>query len=330
MAKNKYQLVILDIGHGNCAVFTDSKGVVIIDAGPRSGLFEYLSEQQITKIDLVLISHADDDHIAGLIALLASNQVQIDCVRLNSDGKKNSKVWDELAYELSLQSHTKKLDFQPALTINDTGRFDRNEIKIEIVAPTSYLATKSVGSTDRKGRRIDTNSISAVIRLSQNGTPIALFPGDLDEVGLDNLIEHQGNVSAPILVFPHHGGKAGQNTNMVEFTRKACEVFEPETVIFSIGRGKHKTPQPEVVKTIRQCIPNVKIICTQLSEHCATSLPKINPTHLVNVFSGGCEKHKCCAGTIIIDLDSNVLFPLYSTHQSFIRENAPTALCQTE
>ena len=68
-------LAILDVGHGNCAVLTDSKGIVVIDTGPGSALLEYLSEKNIKTIDVVLISHADQDHIGGLIQLLFSKSV---------------------------------------------------------------------------------------------------------------------------------------------------------------------------------------------------------------------------------------------------------------
>ncbi len=37
-------LTILDVGHGNSAVLVDSEGVVVIDAGLKSSLLEYLTE----------------------------------------------------------------------------------------------------------------------------------------------------------------------------------------------------------------------------------------------------------------------------------------------
>ncbi|MFH2201677.1 MAG: MBL fold metallo-hydrolase, partial [Elusimicrobiota bacterium] len=50
------------MGHGNCAVIVDSGGVVVIDAGPGSGLLEFLTREGITHINTVIISHADTDH----------------------------------------------------------------------------------------------------------------------------------------------------------------------------------------------------------------------------------------------------------------------------
>ena len=76
-------LAVLDVGHGSCAVLLDSDGVVVIDAGPGSTLLEFLLEQGVSHVHVVLISHADEDHIAGLVALVACDDIQIDCVRVS-------------------------------------------------------------------------------------------------------------------------------------------------------------------------------------------------------------------------------------------------------
>ena len=52
MAAPDRSLAILDVGHGNCAVLRDRRGVVVIDAGPGSSLLEFLTEHKITNIDV--------------------------------------------------------------------------------------------------------------------------------------------------------------------------------------------------------------------------------------------------------------------------------------
>ena len=54
-------IAILDVGHGNCAVLEDEEGVVVIDAGPGGSLLQYLEDRRIEVIDLVLLSHADQE-----------------------------------------------------------------------------------------------------------------------------------------------------------------------------------------------------------------------------------------------------------------------------
>ena len=56
-------LTILDVGHGNAAVLADTGGVVVIDCGKGGTLLDYLETVGIKKVDVLLISHADSDHI---------------------------------------------------------------------------------------------------------------------------------------------------------------------------------------------------------------------------------------------------------------------------
>ena len=61
---------------------------MIFDAGSGSTLLEFLDESAITEIDTVIISHADADHLSGLLSLLSAATVQVRHVHLNSDATK--------------------------------------------------------------------------------------------------------------------------------------------------------------------------------------------------------------------------------------------------
>jgi competence protein ComEC len=322
------KLAILDVGHGNCAVLQDSNGVVVIDAGLGNALEIFLREQEILRIDVILISHADQDHLGGLISLLASRAIEIGRVRLNTDSLQGSKIWDDLLYELDQLDQENQLDFQPYLTREERGVYDQGSIEIRILAPSKYVAGKGPGSRDRQGRRIRTNTLSAVIRLSERGEPLALFPGDLDVVGLENLDCSAEELRAPLLVFPHHGGRAGVSA-LDDFVRQLCERVRPKMVVFSIGRGRYGSVLPEVVSAVRKHVEGVWIACTQMSEHCASELPRARPKHLNREFAQGREGSKCCVGTLVIDLDEGKgLLPIYGDHQEFITLAAPSALCR--
>lgn len=322
-------LSILDVGHGNSAVLVDDNGIVVIDAGPGSALLEFLQQEGIHSVDVLLLSHADKDHIEGLVALIASEEFHLGRIRLNTDSGKSSKLWDDLLYALKTNHEAKELDFGVSLTTDDTGKFDQGSVHIEILAPNLYVAGKGPGASDRKGRQLTTNSVSAVIRLVQNGEPIALFTGDLDEVGLDNMMEDKKaeDCKTFIAVFPHHGGKPGPR-NVVEFAKRFCEIAKPRTVVFSIGRGKYDTPRPEIVAAVREALPDTRIVCTQLSNHCSTTLPTVAPEHLTDKFAQGREQKKCCGGTLVIRLAAREdVLPLISSHQEFIKSVASNPLC---
>ena len=127
-------LSILDVGHGNSTVLTDTQGVVVIDAGPGSSLLEFLAQEGIREIEVLLISHADKDHIEGIISVLESNTVQVHAVQLNTDSQKRSKLWDDLTYQLNQEAQIANVHFEVGLTSQDTGRFDRGLVHIEVLA----------------------------------------------------------------------------------------------------------------------------------------------------------------------------------------------------
>jgi len=321
------RLFILDVGHGSSAVLCDTNGVVVIDAGPGTALLEFLRDAGISRIDSLLISHADHDHISGVISLLESGKVPVGRVRLNSDALKGSTLWNDLVFLLDKMHKSRQVDFNVALTTGDTGKYDQGYVHIEILAPSLYLAGRSPGSTDRKGRRITTNSMSVVVRLSRDGAPLVLLPGDIDDAGFHNLLEDGTSPVSSVAVFPHHGGKPG-SSDAAAFAKRFCNAVSPSVIIFSTGRSQHHTPRPDVVSATRKACPDTRIVCTQLSEHCASALPAEEPSHLTKSYSLGRSERKCCAGTItvLLRVPPSVL-PAAKAHESFIRQSAPTALC---
>ncbi len=324
------RFVILDVGHGSAAVIASEDGVIAIDAGPGTGLLEFLLREGIPRVDVVLISHADEDHIRGLIALLAAAIVSVGRVCLNTDSEKESNLWESLLYQIESARASGGLDeFSVGLTPSRSGSFDIGRVSVEIAAPSEYLAARGPGSTDHKERPLTAHSVSAVVRLLVDGRPVLLVPGDLDQVGLDNLAESGVPTDAPIVVFPHHGGKPGR-ADMATFARQLCTLTGASTYVFSIGRGKHRTPQPKIIDAVRRSCVGARIACTQLSQRCAADVPHHGPTHLAHVYASGAATGTCCAGSIVVSLDGDDLdiSPAASAHAAFLTTDVPGALCK--
>ncbi|MYC07803.1 MAG: MBL fold metallo-hydrolase [Chloroflexi bacterium] len=322
-------LTILDVGHGQCVVLQDALGIVIFDAGLGATLLEFLQECAITQIDAVIISHADADHISGLLALLSAATVQVRHVYLNSDATKNSDIWEDLRYAIADATARASISVSVELTTSSTQQFTRGDVQIEILYPQPAVAMAGPGGTDLKGRKLTSNSMSAVSRVSYQSVPRLLLTGDLDAVGLENLLETFPSPRSEVLVFPHHGGLPSR-ANPVEFASLLGQVVQPSLIVFSIGRGKYQTPRPEIVAGIRRVLPGVTIACTQLSAHCSASVPSTDPTHLESIAARGRVSHSCCAGSIRMVLEPSSIRYLNDLqgHQDFIAANAPSALCK--
>ena len=71
----------------------------------------------------------------------------------------------------------------------------------------------------------------------------------------------------------------------------------------------------------------MRIACTQLSGHCANTLPDVELDQLHPAFALGREGRQSCAGTVVVDLDTQEIWPAAEPHLAFVRAAAPTALC---
>ena len=320
------ELVILDVGHGNAAVIHENSTSVLIDAAAGSHVLEYLRRRAITELRLVVLSHSDQDHIAGLIALLGQ-EYESTPFRLNADSEKGSQLWRDLIFSLEDARLAGSLAFDVGLSSGPLPVDRFRACRLEILGPTPLLAAPGAGGKDRQERKITSNSISACIRVLYAEKPVVILTGDMDQIALDELIHASAVLTAPVLVFPHHGGLAGEG-EPVEFTTKLLRSVVPDTVVFSIGRHKHDNPRPEIVSAILAANARVHVACTQLSKRCSDVQMSTQLQHLSTAFSAGASKNLCCAGTIVVDLVRPGIAPeVKAAHVMFVKEFVPTPLC---
>mgnify|MGYP001193224657 CR=1 FL=1 len=322
-------LAILDVGHGNCAVLHGKAGTVVIDAAPGETLLEFLEQRGIVRIAAVLISHADQDHMAGAITLLTQPWITVDAVHLNSEPLREGTLWTAFRVALHDARTRTATNIQVQLTTATSIELPGDDVRLEVLHPTPEVAASGAGGQDLKGRRLTPNSMSAVIRVVHQGRPRALFAGDLDSVGLDNLLDEVATPEAEMLIFPHHGGRPGQGDPRA-FAARFCAAVKPSVVFFSLGRGKHGTPLPQVVEGVRVSVPKSHIACTQLSQRCAATLPSQVPSHLGNRPARGRAANACCIGSVVVGLEraSGGYAPSLKAHRAFVNKSAPTALCE--
>jgi len=324
------RLAILDVGHGNSAVLHDHHGLIVFDTGPGSILNEYLIENQVREIAALLISHSDADHLGGAINLLLSRQFRVNEVHLNPDSRNGGSTFEMFRRAIRDARENRGTRIVPQLTTTLSGTFQTGAVVVEIVAPSPETALGGIGGRDLAGKNINPNSMSAVVRLVVDNIPMALLPGDVDADGLSNLLRDHSSLPARVLLFPHHGGRPGR-TDPAQFTHDLCSLVHPEVVIFSIGRGRCNTPNPDVVDAVLAHCPKAHIACTQLSVACAANQPSSQPAHLISEVASGKRTRSCCIGTVVLALrQPTETFPVLREHSEFVDHFAPTALCRRQ
>jgi len=176
---------LLDVGQGLSAVVQTENHTLVFDTGPAFGNFDtgaavvvpYLRYQGIKQLDMLMISHADNDHIGGASAVLSSYPTkQI----LSSDP-------DKLAGS----------EF-----CRDGQSWQWDQVRFDVLHP----------DKDQTGSR---NNLSCVLKISgPYGT--VLLTGDIERKAEIKLIrQYEQQLKADILIAPHHGSRSSSSTTFI-------------------------------------------------------------------------------------------------------------------
>ena len=318
---------ILDVGHGSSAVIEAGSATYVVDGGRGGTLARLLESIGRSSIDAAFVSHADADHLGGISILLSDPNFAVQKVFVNPDSR-GSELWLDFISEMQ-DARSRGTDFSLELTSDKPGTMESDPLRIEVLAPRQEAAIRTPTGVVESGP-LSPNALSAVIRVTVNDQPKLLLAGDLDAVGLNELLKEGVDLSAELLVFPHHGGRPGAGADPVAFTETVMKEVNPSLVVFSIGRGVHSTPRPDIVETVRRMGTTIHVACTQLSEHCSASMLESDFDHLTEYPAKGKDRNVCCAGTMRIDLDEVDLTyePKLDSHAEFLDREVATPLCR--
>ncbi len=222
------KVTYLDVGQGNSALIQfPGKERMLIDGGgfPRDNfdvgrmvIAPFLFHSKILRIDYLILSHPQADHMNGL-RFIASNFHPKEFWS-NGDIAENQS-FRKLVDILELK-RIKRL-----LPKDLRGGREISGVKIDILHPPSKGDNVRVFS-----RALGLNDNSLVLKLSYEGKSF-LFPGDLERPGEEMIVLNAGNLlKSDILLAPHHGSKGS-------CSRRFLEMVRPGICIISSGSGNH-------------------------------------------------------------------------------------------
>lgn len=322
------EITIIDVGHGNAAVLADAGKIVVVDTAGKTHLQRFLDQSELTDIDLVVISHTDADHLAGLINLLSNPKYLVKKLIINPDSIKASMLWEDVRYLIDEQMRGDKLKVEYGISSCSSYQWCEvtENLSLQVVSPSPAMALSGPGqSLPKDGRKLTSNSVSIVLRVLYKNEPVALLTGDMDRIALDQIMKHSVEVNAKFLVFPHHGGLPGEGS-ADSFTSDLLGVVRPDSIIFSNGRVKFNNPNPEIVGAALRLIPTVNILCTQLSKACCEN-PMVRDDYRPHSYSAGSDDSLFCAGTVEIDMNTKQINNVAKdAHHTFVA-GLPNSLC---
>jgi beta-lactamase superfamily II metal-dependent hydrolase len=322
------KVLILDVAHGNCALAQSNGSTIIVDAPVGGLLLNTLEDLGIDRVFAAFISHADKDHLSGILSLLTSDKIAVDKLYVNPDSQKKTRAWRDFLAAVQVAEKKGSCIVKTSLSTTSPGIIQFGDAFVKVLAPSAALALSGVGSKDNKGRVVTSNSLSAVLKIYCAGQSPLLLAADLDQIGLDDALQYNVDLKASTVVFPHHGGSPGDID-----TEKFVDVFlkrsKPDLVIFSNGRGRHDNPRKEIVGPIVKsgCL----VACTQLSKRCSPVEKGSVNNYLEPIRAVGFADSASCAGSISLDLLKSASRTQNAAegHLRFIKESVPTPMCNS-
>lgn len=233
--KGWMEVVFFDVGQGDAALVTFPDGHrMLIDAGPnirnfdagRFFLVPYFKREGIKKINTVVLSHADNDHIGGMPTVLRSLRVdKILDTGLFHDSRICS-VYSHVVDSLNLDYHCAT----PGKTIERS-----NTYAVYILHP---------GARQRDVLNEDINNNSIVLKIVY-GDVSFLFTGDVEKEAEKILLNYEELLEANVLKVAHHGS----NTSSI---KQFLDLVKPKYAVISLGKNnKFNFPSKDVVSRLR-------------------------------------------------------------------------------
>jgi len=235
-SRKQYDTVnFLDVGHGNCVVVELANGkIAIIDGGgTKSEKFNvgemiiapYLWKKRVKKIKSIIVSHSDADHYNGLDFILKN--FSPDILWLNSK-KGDGKDFNNLI------KHAEELNVE--IKIPEAGEILLQHQETRIKNLTNLHIAPGIGKDNNK---------SLVIKVSNKKLNF-LLTGDIEKSAEEQLINQIQDLTADVLMVPHHGSATSSS---IEFLRDVA----PEYAVISAGKLRPYTfPSPKVLKRYQQ------------------------------------------------------------------------------
>lgn len=193
-SRDRVAVELLDVGQGQAVLIeTPGGGRALVDAGGvsttgfdmgRAVVVPRLTLNHPPVLDLLLLSHAENDHAGGAGAVAAALRV-------------GGLVWSGRESQAPVGQGVLEKMAAAGVPVRAVRAGDAIDLGggavLEVLHPGPEFQAKSP------------NDNSLVLRLVWRGRGLALLPGDIERAGMRGLFDQARPMSASLLVVPHHG-----------------------------------------------------------------------------------------------------------------------------
>ena len=214
---SQFEVMAADIGQGNALIVRTQSHSLLFDAGPRFSRESDAGQRTLVpllramneRLDMVMLSHRDTDHIGGAVAVL--------------------KMQPQASLVSSIENEHELQIFKRASRCVAGQRWAWDGVQFEVLHPrqADYDTTQK------------SNAMSCVLRVS-NGLQTVLLTGDIEAAQEARLVADTTAIAANVLLVPHHGSKTSSSEVFLDAVR-------PRIALVQAGyRNRFNHPAPEV------------------------------------------------------------------------------------
>lgn len=213
----------IDVGQGaSQLILTPSGKTMLIDAGNNDDedrIVHYLKKQGVNKVDILIGTHPDADHIGGLDAVVDAFDIgSIYMPKVSS----NTKTFESLLTSIA----NKKLKVTTAkagisLELDD-------QVTVKMIAPVQIYDDK--------------NNMSAVVKLTF-GNNSFLFMGDAEVDSEQDMLSSGADLKADVLLVGHHGSNSSTSQSFLN-------AVQPQYAVIQVGDNNYGHPTDQILKRL--------------------------------------------------------------------------------
>ncbi|MBL1319926.1 MAG: DNA internalization-related competence protein ComEC/Rec2 [Methylophaga sp.] len=219
--KDQFWFTLLDVGQGLSAVIQTKNHTLVFDAGPKFSdsfntgtavVLPFFQQQGISHIDTLIISHGDNDHIGGAIALV-----------------------DEVATSTIISSVPELLPTAQHCIAGQSWQWDG--VMFSLLHP-------------RLNDQGSENNLSCVLKISTTNKSV-LLTGDIESETEKLLVQrYSSQLTSTLLIVPHHGSKTSSSNAFIHIVNPEIVLFPvgyhnrygfPKDEIVARYRAKNRT-----------------------------------------------------------------------------------------
>ncbi|PJB51148.1 hypothetical protein CO100_02500, partial [Candidatus Berkelbacteria bacterium CG_4_9_14_3_um_filter_33_5] len=225
---NLLRVYTLNVGQGDAILISKNHFQLLVDTGrgdmTYSRVKQYLPFND-NKIELLILSHLDGDHIGGGKNIV--DKIVVDEI-WTLNWQKDTEMVKELKNKVEEKKILTKFIRAGEEKIIQT---HEGEIKIKTINPAEYIL-ESEG-----------NNNSIVVKVSYNELDF-LLTGDLENEGEKKLLEKNIDLQSEILKVGHHGSRSSTSQEFIDRVK-------PEVSLISVGKNSYGHPSQDILNRLK-------------------------------------------------------------------------------